>query len=84
MTEFEKKRFNARPGITGLAQVNGRNNAKWSERFLMDVKYIDDVGLVLDAKITTKTIKMVLTSADISYDRNAQEVDDVTSREINL
>ena len=83
MSDSEKRRFDALPGITGLAQVNGRNNVKWSERFAMDVKYIDNVGLALDIKIAIKTIAMVLTSADISSDRNAEKVDDVTSRKIS-
>jgi lipopolysaccharide/colanic/teichoic acid biosynthesis glycosyltransferase len=80
MTDFEKKRFLARPGITGLAQVNGRNSVKWSERFKMDVEYVENASFALDVKISIMTIKQVAKSADISEDRNTGQVDDVTIR----
>lgn len=82
MTEQEKKRFNARPGITGLAQINGRNFAKWSKRFEMDVKYIETASLFVDLLIALKTLKMIVTAADISNDRNSDQVDDVTNRKL--
>jgi undecaprenyl phosphate N,N'-diacetylbacillosamine 1-phosphate transferase len=82
MTKQEKKRFNARPGITGLAQINGRNHAKWSKRFEMDVKYIDTASLFVDLLIVLKTVKMIITAADVSDDRNSDQVDDVTNRSL--
>ncbi len=82
MTKQEKKRFNARPGITGLAQINGRNHAKWSKRFEMDVKYIDTASLFVDLLIVLKTVKMIITAADVSDDRNSVQVDDVTNRSL--
>ena len=81
MTNFEKMRFNARPGITGLAQINGRNNVKWSKRFAMDVDYTKTANLGNDLMILMNTVKVVLSSADISYDRNSEEVDDITNRD---
>lgn len=82
MTEQEKKRFNARPGITGLAQINGRNLAKWSKRFEMDVEYTETASLFVDLLIALKTVKMIITAADISDDRNSDQVDDVTNRKL--
>jgi undecaprenyl phosphate N,N'-diacetylbacillosamine 1-phosphate transferase len=82
MTEQEKKRFNARPGITGLAQINGRNLAKWSKRFEMDVEYTETASLFVDLLIAVKTVKMIITAADISDDRNSEQVDDVTNRKL--
>jgi undecaprenyl phosphate N,N'-diacetylbacillosamine 1-phosphate transferase len=82
LTDFEKRRFEARPGITGLAQVTGRNNVKWSQRFVMDVEYIVTANLFNDILIALKTVKMVLTSADTTLDRNSDQVDDITNRTI--
>lgn len=50
-----KKRFEMKPGITGLAQVERRNSATWNERIEIDIKYVDDFSLLLDAKIFIKT-----------------------------
>ena len=81
MTEAEDRRFDVKPGLTGWAQVNGRNNIRWSERFKLDLFYIENAGFALDLKIVLKTIKIVLGSSDIAYDRNADQVDDITIRE---
>ncbi|MCD6545793.1 MAG: sugar transferase [Thermotogae bacterium] len=59
-TVYEKKRFSVRPGITGWAQVNGRNEIDWSERIKLDVWYVDNWSLILDLKIILKSIKVVL------------------------
>lgn len=50
-TEEQKKRFNMRPGLTGLAQVNGRKELPWSERIVFDVHYINNINLYLDIRI---------------------------------
>lgn len=47
----QKKRFTVRPGVTGLAQINGRKEVPWVTRMLLDVKYVNDVSLMLDIKI---------------------------------
>ncbi len=59
-TQEEKKRFNMRPGITGWAQVHGRNDVPWDERLKLDVWYIDNWSLVLDIKILVMTATRVL------------------------
>ncbi len=63
-TEEQKRRFNIRPGVTGLAQVNGRKELPWSERIILDVEYVENVSLWLDIKISFKTIAKVLSMGD--------------------
>lgn len=59
------RRHEVRPGITGWAQVNGRNNVTWTEKFKLDVWYVDHCSLWLDVRIFFMTLKNVLTSKDI-------------------
>lgn len=66
--DFEKQRHLVRPGITGWAQVNGRNAISWSEKFKLDVFYVKNISFALDCKIILKTIKNVMTSKDISIE----------------
>jgi len=69
-TVREKKRHTIRPGITGLAQVSGRNLLDWDSRLAKDVEYEENLSLALDFRIIKKTIINVLTSKDISVDAN--------------
>ena len=62
----QKKRHNIRPGITGWAQVNGRNAISWKKKFELDVWYIDNQSMFLDLKIVLLTIKKVVISEGIS------------------
>lgn len=62
------RRHEVRPGMTGLAQVNGRNNLNWDDKFKMDVEYVDNVNLLLDIKILFLTIFKVLKRDGISKD----------------
>lgn len=55
-TEFQRRRLELRPGITGLAQISGRNALSWPERIKIDVKYIDNRYFLLDLKIIIKTL----------------------------
>lgn len=59
-TERERKRHSVRPGLTGLAQINGRNALAWDSRLSMDVEYAENVSLSVDADIIIKTIKKVI------------------------
>ena len=59
-TETQLQRFNARPGITGLAQVNGRNTISWEERFQFDVTYCKTLSFRLDLFILIKTVVQLL------------------------
>jgi lipopolysaccharide/colanic/teichoic acid biosynthesis glycosyltransferase len=64
-TEREKKRHEFKPGITGLAQVSGRNLLKWDERLEMDVQYIEKFNLWLDFKIIFRTLVNVIKQKDV-------------------
>lgn len=65
-TAEEQKRHLARPGITGLAQVSGRNFLSWDERLKLDVFYVDNMSCLLDAQILYKTFKNVANRKDIA------------------
>lgn len=60
MSEKIKERHYVRPGLTGLAQVNGRNNMSWEEKFEYDLEYIDNISFLFDCSIFVKTILKVL------------------------
>lgn len=70
-SEEEKLRHTVRPGITGLAQVSGRNFIKWDDRLALDVLYVKKIAFVTDMKIVFKTLKNVITSKDVAVDANA-------------
>lgn len=62
----QARRHEVRPGFTGLAQVNGRNSIRWEEKFDWDVKYVDHITFLGDAKIVLDTVKAVLKREGIS------------------
>ena len=64
--EYEKRRHEVRPGITGWAQINGRNNTTWSDRFKNDIYYVENVSFLLDIKIVTQTFLKVIRRKDIN------------------
>lgn len=63
----QRRRHEVRPGLTGLAQVSGRNNLSWIDRFNLDVDYIDNISFSLDFKIIILTIKKVFLSEGIDF-----------------
>ncbi len=67
----QAKRHNVRPGMTGYAQVNGRNAISWEEKFKLDTWYVENQSLWLDFKIMLKTVKKVLAKDDISAEGEA-------------
>ncbi|WP_033169825.1 sugar transferase [Selenomonas sp. ND2010] len=67
-TEIEKHRHDVRPGLSGLAQVNGRNLVKWDQRLAMDVEYVNNITFMGDVQIIFKTIKKVFAKEDIATD----------------
>lgn len=69
-SEEQFRRHEVRPGITGWAQVNGRNTLAWNERFKMDVDYVDSQDLIFDIKILFLTVFKVLKRDGISQDGN--------------
>ena len=69
--EYQSRRHEVRPGLTGLAQVNGRNAVSWEIRFEYDVKYVDDITFVGDMKIIFRTVIKVLKHDGISSSTSA-------------
>ena len=70
----QRRRHEVRPGITGWAQINGRNNISWTKKFELDVWYVDHCSFALDVKIILMTIKKVLFREDISKEGEATTV----------
>jgi lipopolysaccharide/colanic/teichoic acid biosynthesis glycosyltransferase len=70
-SEVQAKRHDVKPGITGWAQVNGRNAISWQEKFELDVWYVENQSLWLDIKIIYLTIKKVFSQADINAEGEA-------------
>lgn len=72
-TEEERHRHDVRPGLTGLAQVNGRNNLTWEQKFAYDLEYVKNISLLWDVKIVIATVGKVFSRADIQTDTQATE-----------
>jgi len=68
--EFQKKRHNVKPGITGWAQINGRNAISWDEKFNLDIYYVDNISFALDMKIVWLTINKVVKKEGINAVNN--------------
>lgn len=64
--EFQKKRHQVRPGMTGLAAVNGRNSLSWDRKFELDVEYVEHLSPKLDMEIFIKTVKKVVLSEGVN------------------
>lgn len=65
-TTTQRRRHEVRPGVTGLAQVSGRNAISWETKFALDVEYVEHRSLLLDGRILARTIMMVLRRQDIT------------------
>lgn len=72
-TEEERLRHSVRPGLTGLAQVSGRNYLAWNKRLARDVEYVNHISFITDVRIIIKTIKVVFKKEDVSVDTNVIE-----------
>ncbi len=71
-TEREKLRHSVRPGLTGLAQVSGRNTVDWDRRFEIDVQYVENLTFFMDLKVICMTVKTVLGHSDQVADDTAK------------
>lgn len=69
--DFQHRRHEVKPGLTGYSQVNGRNLLSWQERFKLDVWYVDNVSLTLDIKIIISTFKVVFLRTGISSSKSS-------------
>ena len=75
-TEREQLRHTVRPGITGWAQVNGRNYVKWDDRLALDVYYVEHMGIGMDLRVIVKTVKNVLMRKDIQIVPTGRKLSD--------
>ena len=83
LSEEQRQRFAVRPGITGLAQVSGRNNLPWSQRIELDIEYVNDLSFCMDISIAVTTITACFEKRDISYDISRDEIEDFMSKEVS-
>ena len=75
MSEEQRARHSVRPGLTGLAQVNGRNNITWEQKFLWDLKYIEKISLWKDLAVIFGTVLKVLKRSDIEREGTVSDID---------
>lgn len=76
MTEEQRRRHDVRPGLTGLAQVNGRNNITWEQKFELDLQYIDSgITFISDVKIILQTVGKVLKRSDTVREGTVSDMD---------
>ena len=73
-TEVEKHRHDVRPGLSGLAQANGRNFVKWDQRLAYDVEYVNKITFIGDLRIIAKTISKVFSHSDVA--ENPDDIDE--------
>jgi len=81
--DSEKIRHSIRPGITGLAQVSGRNLLNWDARLALDAEYVNSLSLIVDLKIIFKTILSVITSKDVVVDPESVMINLDDERQLN-
>lgn len=74
-TEEEKHRHDVRPGLSGLAQINGRNTLNWEGRFAYDLKYVKNISFMLDVSIVLKTLLKVVKRSDIQVRGTSKMMD---------
>lgn len=82
-TKREKKRHDVRPGITGLAQVSGRNNIKLPERLELDVQYVENMSFMNDMKIVLQTVQKVASAKDITVVPSSKTLKDYREENIS-
>ena len=75
MSEQQRQRHNVRPGLTGLAQVNGRNNISWEQKFEYDLQYVDKITFLGDCRIIFKTVGKVLSRSDVVREGTVSDTD---------
>ena len=73
MTTEQRKRHYVKQGLTGLAQVNGRNFLPWPKRLELDVQYVENVSFLMDCKIIKETIFSIIRQKDIAVDTDKVE-----------
>lgn len=69
-SENQKRRHSVKPGVTGLAQVNGRNNISWTKKFEYDIYYVDNLSFKLDFQVLIKTIFKIISREGVNQSKN--------------
>jgi len=82
-TEPEKHRHDVKPGLSGLAQINGRNNLRWEEKFAFDLEYVRTCGFLLDVSIVFQTVRKVICRKDV-VTGDIVTIGDYISRPLNI
>lgn len=72
--DFQKKRHHIKPGITGWAQINGRNAVEWEKKFMFDVWYVENLSFLLDLQIMFLTLKKVLKLEGVNREGEATNI----------
>ena len=75
MDEEQRKRHNVKPGLSGLAQVNGRNNISWEQKFKYDLQYVNHISIWKDVYLIFKTIGKMFTRSDIAREGTSSDID---------
>ncbi len=83
-TEEEQLRHTVRPGLTGLAQVSGRNLIGWDDRLAKDVEYVRNISFVMDIKVILMTVKVVLSHSGVEVDTSQKESNFAKERQARL
>ena len=83
-TEEQRRRHDVRPGLTGYAQINGRNAISWEERFAYDVEYVDNISFIGDIKIIFGTVKAVFKRSGITSETCVTMEEFMGSEEENI
>lgn len=78
--EKQRRRHDVKPGITGLAQINGRNQLGWEEKFAFDVQYVDNISFQLDLQILLKTIGKVFSMSGVNSNHTSKTVEPFVPR----
>lgn len=68
----QRKRLNVRPGLTGLAQVSGRNSLTWEQKIALDLDYVRRLSFVLDLRILLRTVRVVISGKDMHFEKHDQ------------
>ena len=82
-TSREKQRHSIKPGITGLAQVSGRNALEWDKRLELDAWYAENIGFVLDCKILLKTVVKIFKSSETEFSEGPDSLDAYRKMKMN-
>lgn len=80
-TPEERRRHCVRPGLTGLAQVSGRQDLTFRQRFALDVEYVDSISLGIDVRILLRTLRAVVSSDGVRTGQSFSDVDDIGARD---